>query len=271
MPYLQWIEPDAATGPLRDLYARIASARGGVADVHKIQSLNPRAMAAHLEIYRAVLFQPSPLPRPWREAIGIAVSRANACDYCVAHHQAALDGLAPSPEAPPLLLAWAERLTRRPESAGPSDIEQLRALGLGERAILDAILAVAYFNFVNRLVLAAGVVLETGYERTCRSDEAPVADGPLPARPEPSPEPRRPAWFECACRPSVIRRALQYALIVGAVLIGINYGPELLRGEISPSRVFRMAVTVLVPYIVATLASVEAIRHQTGQPPASEL
>jgi len=168
MPHIDWIDPAAATGPLRDLYDQIARVRGGVADIHKVQSLNPRAMAAHLELYKAVMFQPSPLPRAWREAIAVAVSRANSCDYCVAHHQAALDGLGGGSDVPRALLAWASRLTRRPESAMAADVEELRALGLDDRAVLDAILTVGYFNYVNRLVLATGLSIEANYESTCR-------------------------------------------------------------------------------------------------------
>jgi len=57
MAHITIVDPASATGELADLYTRIASARGGVADVHQVQSLNPRAMAAHLDLYRAILFQ----------------------------------------------------------------------------------------------------------------------------------------------------------------------------------------------------------------------
>ncbi len=36
----------------------------------------------------------------------------------------------------------------------------LKETGLDDRAILDATLVVAYFNFVNRMVLSLGVQLE---------------------------------------------------------------------------------------------------------------
>ncbi|TAK17214.1 MAG: peroxidase [Acidobacteria bacterium] len=167
MAHISIVDPASATGELADLYARIASARGGVADVHQVQSLNPRAMAAHLELYKAILFQPSSLSRAWREAIGVAVSRANGCAYCVAHHEAALAGLPPAP-APTALLEWATRLTEEPAVASAADVSALRELGLDDRAILDAILTVGYFNFVNRLVLATGIEIEANYTDTCK-------------------------------------------------------------------------------------------------------
>lgn len=175
MPYINIVEPEAATGMLGELYTQIAKARGGIADIHKVQSLNPRAMAAHLDLYKAIMFQPGPLPRQWREAIAVAVSRANECAYCVAHHQAALDGLEAT-DVPPALLDWAARATSLPGAASESDISMLRALGLSDRAILDAILTVGYFNYVNRLVLATGLAVEPDFEKTCR----PTIDGDPP-------------------------------------------------------------------------------------------
>jgi hypothetical protein len=58
---------------------------------------------------------------------------------------------------------------------------------------------------------------------------------------------------------SVVRRALLYALVVGAILIAINHGDALLRGELGTARMLRMGLTVLVPYCVSTLSSVGAL------------
>ena len=69
-------------------------------------------------------------------------------------------------------------------------------------------------------------------------------------------------WLVLATRRSVVRRALKYALIVGAVLITINHSDALLKGDISATRAFRMALTVLVPYVVSTLSSVGALRER---------
>jgi hypothetical protein len=68
-----------------------------------------------------------------------------------------------------------------------------------------------------------------------------------------------------AAEAKVVRRALAYAVVVGAILISINHGDALLRlltdGErISGARLWRMGLTILVPYIVSTFSSVAAIR-----------
>lgn len=64
-----------------------------------------------------------------------------------------------------------------------------------------------------------------------------------------------------ARQPAIVRRALKYALVVGAILLGINHGDALLRGEVDRTRAWRMALTVLVPYVVSTLSSVGAIQQ----------
>jgi hypothetical protein len=69
-----------------------------------------------------------------------------------------------------------------------------------------------------------------------------------------------PSWREVATSPPVVRRALVYFAVVGSVLIAINHGDALLRGEIDRVRLFKMLLTPAVPYVVSTLSSVSAIR-----------
>lgn len=74
------------------------------------------------------------------------------------------------------------------------------------------------------------------------------------------------SWLQLALTPSVIRRGLVYALVVGAILIMINQGDAILRGEVSAGRAWRMGLTVLVPYVVSTLSSVGAMRCVQKKP-----
>jgi len=69
-------------------------------------------------------------------------------------------------------------------------------------------------------------------------------------------------WFQVATSAQVVRRALKYAVVVGAILIAINHGDALLAGQLDSGRLFRMTLTVLVPYAVSTLSSVEAVRSR---------
>ncbi len=74
----------------------------------------------------------------------------------------------------------------------------------------------------------------------------------------------RASWLALAASPGVVRRALLMAAIVGALLITINHGDALLRGEIDRSRLLKMALTMLVPYCVSTHSSVAATRALRG-------
>jgi hypothetical protein len=68
-------------------------------------------------------------------------------------------------------------------------------------------------------------------------------------------------WLQVATEPAVVRRALKYALVVGAILILINHGDALLRGDLAIGRLLQMGLTVVVPYMVSTASSVGAIRE----------
>ena len=76
-------------------------------------------------------------------------------------------------------------------------------------------------------------------------------------------------WLTLARTPHIVRRALKYAAGVGSVLILINHGDALLRGDISGVRIFRMVLTVCVPYCVSTASAVGAIREHHKEKPAT--
>ena len=69
-------------------------------------------------------------------------------------------------------------------------------------------------------------------------------------------------WLRLATERSVVRRALGYAVGVGALLIVINHGDAIVRGELSTGRVLKMVLTVFVPYAVSTASAVGATRER---------
>ncbi|MCB9506994.1 MAG: peroxidase-related enzyme [Myxococcales bacterium] len=183
MSFIEAVDPATARGELADTYDRISKARGGVAELMRVHSLNPTAMAAQFELYATLMFGNSELDRRTREMIGVVVSAANRCGYGVAHHTTALRGLqAPADlvdslaagelpdayvsEAVTELLAFARELTLRPQPDA-ARIERLRELGWSDGSILDAVLVAAYFNNINRVVAGLGVSLEPEFEQTC--------------------------------------------------------------------------------------------------------
>ena len=70
--------------------------------------------------------------------------------------------------------------------------------------------------------------------------------------------------IQLATSQAVVRRALGYAVVVGAILITINHADALVRGDVDLLRSVKMSLTVLVPYTVSTLSSVQALRARTG-------
>lgn len=179
-PWIRVIQPEEATGRLKEVYDETLRKRGKLAEVHKIQSLNPDSLAAHMALYMTLMFGPSPLPRRERELIGVAVSRTNGCAYCVAHHSDAMSRYEKRPAViqavqearwdrletrDAALCRYASDLTKAPAAMTEQELSPLRAAGLTDQEILDAAQIAAYFNFVNRLVLGLGVAVEDAAQR----------------------------------------------------------------------------------------------------------
>ena len=61
---------------------------------------------------------------------------------------------------------------------------------------------------------------------------------------------------------AVVRRALGFAVGVGAVLVAINHGDRIAAGELDSTRWLKIGLTVLVPYCVSTASSVMAARDR---------
>lgn len=67
-------------------------------------------------------------------------------------------------------------------------------------------------------------------------------------------------WLRIAFQGSVLRRGLRYTVVIGSILVGINHGDAIMRGDVGGDRLKRIALTVLVPFVVSTSSSVAAIR-----------
>jgi alkylhydroperoxidase family enzyme len=75
------VEPEEATGQLKEEYAAAVKRAGKVFNILKVQSLNPRVLHASMEIYLTTMYGPSGLTRAEREMLGTVVSWANDCFY----------------------------------------------------------------------------------------------------------------------------------------------------------------------------------------------
>jgi alkylhydroperoxidase family enzyme len=107
----------------------------------------PRLLAAWQRWREYVLGSPAPLDRRMRRLLA-AVAAEECCD---AAGFAALTGESPQSPAEEQVVAFARRLSRQPWAMGPDDLNELRAAGYLERALLHAISVVAFQNADSRL------------------------------------------------------------------------------------------------------------------------
>lgn len=75
------VDEAVAEGELAEVYRHIAGATGAVAPILKSSSLHPAVLRRHDDLYREVMFGPSPLSRAQREMVATAVSVLNGCHY----------------------------------------------------------------------------------------------------------------------------------------------------------------------------------------------
>lgn len=178
MSFIETTSQQDAAGELADLYQSIAGPKGRMDNVLLSQSVNPRALGVHFELWKSANHDSdSPLERSERELVAVVVSRLNGCHYCVTHHTRNLKKLLPEDrhyivdhlasgkittlgDREEALVRYATKLTMNARDIERADIDELRTHGLDDRAIHDLAHIVAYYNYVNRIALGLGVQLE---------------------------------------------------------------------------------------------------------------
>jgi alkylhydroperoxidase family enzyme len=84
MPYIKTVAPSEATGKLKIVYETgggPSAARGKVAMIRQVQSLNPDALTAWSGLGAEIMHGRSRLTRRQREMIATVVSATNHCSY----------------------------------------------------------------------------------------------------------------------------------------------------------------------------------------------
>ena len=179
MSWIARVAPESASPELRTIYdtIRANSSSGNVAHLWRVMGTDPAALGTAYAQYRALMGNPAPLSQAQAELIALVVSATNGCAYCVAHHGPKVARLVGGDLARAVALDYREAnlaardrvlldaavaLTCEPAERKLEDIERLREYGFDEPAILKATAIAAYYNFVNRMVLAFGIELEPG-------------------------------------------------------------------------------------------------------------
>jgi RNA polymerase sigma-70 factor (ECF subfamily) len=146
---------------------------GFVPGVFRAQSLLPRVIEAEAQIAGAVLLAPGALTRVQKETILLTLASRHRNAYCVTAHRHFLSGLGvPTQQLDVLirnyheaglsstdvaLLNFALKLGSEPASTDRNDIEALRADGLTDEQVLEAVLMTALTNFLCTLSAGLGV------------------------------------------------------------------------------------------------------------------
>ncbi|TCO54394.1 carboxymuconolactone decarboxylase family protein [Actinocrispum wychmicini] len=132
-----------------------------------------------IAFHELVMREESPFTSAERELIAAYVSGVNACSYCHGVHTqtaeafgveagllaAALSDLDTAPVGDKLrpVLRYVGKLTATPSQVTQADADDVFAAGWDERALHDAVLVCALFNFMNRMVDGLGVRADAGY------------------------------------------------------------------------------------------------------------
>ena len=173
MPWIDVIEEENADAELKAIYDEIKETRGKLSNIMKIHSLNPATMKDHMDMYMTIMFGKSGLSREEREMIGVVVSAANCCDYCINHHAMALDFYwrheerlkafirdpfsIDLPARGKYIVEYAHDLTVSPSVVGKELVAMLKDAGHSDKDTLSLHLTVSYFNYVNRIVIGLDV------------------------------------------------------------------------------------------------------------------
>ncbi|MCI0497540.1 MAG: peroxidase-related enzyme [Thermoplasmata archaeon] len=173
MAWIRTVSPESAEGELKSVYEHVTKARGKVANVIQVHSIDPPSMDAHLHMYMHLMFGRGGLTREERELIAVVVSSANDCAYCLQHHSETLGNYWKDEpkvravsrdfrqvvmgERPFRICEYAEKLTLHPGRMVERDVLMLREAGLSDEEILSVNLIASYFNLVNRVALGLGV------------------------------------------------------------------------------------------------------------------
>jgi alkylhydroperoxidase domain protein len=173
LDWLPWLEPMAEAELTPRHMAGLVDAARAKSAYFRLLAHDPEVLGARTRTDKDIFYNTQGgLPRAERELAATAASRLNGCIYCASVHarhaptygkrgedvQRLLDqGTgADLGERWNAVVAASVALTELPMSFGPAHVARLRAAGMDELAIADAIQAAAFFNWANRLMLSLG-------------------------------------------------------------------------------------------------------------------
>jgi uncharacterized peroxidase-related enzyme len=175
MPFVDEIEQAEATPPLREIYSQIEEGFGSLPHYFKALGPKPDVIQAQLGMTEAIM-RDGALSAALKEQLAVVVSGINSSSYCIAIHlellqkfgidkpaarKFATDYLnAPVDEKTKVLFRFADKLTRKPLDIDQPDIDEVLRAGWSQAALREAVLTVAFFNYINRVSFGLGLVAD---------------------------------------------------------------------------------------------------------------
>src|SRR5579872_1389825 len=156
---------------IKEIYEQNQAKIGFVPNVFRAYSRRPEHFRAFMQYHDVLMRTKGGLSRAEREAIVVAVSSENRCQYCMTAHGAALRVIGKDPVleeqiannwrtadlSPRLrqILAFASRVNEPGFAATDEEIDAMRKAGFSDDDIWDIAAISAFFAFSNRM---AGVM-----------------------------------------------------------------------------------------------------------------
>ncbi|MBN9623235.1 MAG: peroxidase-related enzyme [Actinobacteria bacterium] len=178
---------------LQGLFGKAREALGFVPNVFRVYAFRPERLSAWFNHFSKLHEPTAGLSVSDREMVGVVVSSANGCLYCLVSHGAvlrqelgdpiqgeniALDwrraGLSPRQEA---ICGYAEKLTLRPREMTGEDVSKLLAEGLTAEEAWDVMELAAMYNMTNRLAMGTHMEPNATYYGQARLG---ATDNPVP-------------------------------------------------------------------------------------------
>jgi alkylhydroperoxidase domain protein/CMD domain protein len=166
-----WLTPVAAAD-VTDAQRAVLPGRRLDSPYFRLLALDPAVLGERTATDQGIFYTHGGLPRPERELAATATSRVNGCVYCASVHSRLAAQLSSRPDDVQRLLdegitagldeRWravtdlAAALSVTPPAATQAHLGRLRAQGLQDLDILDAMQASAFFAWANRLMLTLG-------------------------------------------------------------------------------------------------------------------
>lgn len=175
MSFVGLISEAQAAPRVKELYQQVRQNFGFLPNYFQALGRDAQVIEGQLALGAAIM-KAGGLSPALKEQIGLVVSGINSSSYCIAIHMELLRQLgvekpvgrklvtdyenAPVGEKEKALFRFADKLTRKPFEIVQGDVEALRQMGWEDAALVEAVLAVAYFNFINRVSTGLGLVAD---------------------------------------------------------------------------------------------------------------